>query len=313
MTQRPRILIVDDDRAFLETYEDLLGEQGYDIQAATTRTEAIRRLDEPGWGVVLIDQKLQGPSGPDSGLDLIAEASLRAPGAKAILATGYASKEAVERAFELGAYDYLEKTEVFEALLRVKVRNAFEAVRERWLSTLDPGETERAIRETWAATQAERDKNKKGALLEQLMVLLFKSVAGLHRVSTRLRNEVEEIDVLVQNDSTDPFWQKESPYFLVECKNWSKHVGTKEVRDVWAKMEAHHNRCRLAFFVAAGGFAESIRTEQAGQSRSDRMIIFVGPGDLDELVRSGDRNAFLKETHPRAAFPGDPAGGESPA
>lgn len=166
MTHRPRILIVDDDRAFLEAYEDLLGEQGYDVQTATTRTDAIRRLDEPGWGVVLVDQKLQGPGGPDSGLDLIAEASRRAPAAKAILVTAYASKAAVERAFELGAYDYLVKGEVFAALLRVKVRNAFEAVRERWLSTLDPSETERAIGDTWSAARAERDKNKKGTLLE---------------------------------------------------------------------------------------------------------------------------------------------------
>jgi CheY-like chemotaxis protein len=313
MTNRPRILIVDDDQAFLDTYQDLLGEQGYDVHAATTQSEATRRLDEPGWSVVIIDQKLQGPSGHDTGLDLIVEASRRAPGAKAILATAYASKEAVERAFELGAYDYLTKNEVFEALLRVKVRNAVEAVRERWLSSLDPGETERAIHDTWAAAQAERDKNKKGALLEQLMALLFKSISGLHRVWVRIRNEVEEIDLLVQNDSTDPFWQKESPYILVECKNWSTHVGAKEVLNLWAKMEGRHNRCRLAFFVAAGGFADSIRALQLQQARDERLIVLVGPGNLDELVRSRNRNAFLKEMHRRAAFPGGSAGGDSSA
>ncbi|HEU4410207.1 MAG TPA: restriction endonuclease [Polyangiaceae bacterium] len=183
-------------------------------------------------------------------------------------------------------------------------------MRERWLSTLDPGETEQAIRDTWAAAQAERDKNEKGTLLEQPMVLLFKSVPGTHHLWTRVRNEVEEIDLLVLNESADPLRKKESTCFLVECKNWSDHVGTKEVRELWGEMEAHHKRCRLAFFVAAGGFAKGVRDEQRGPSRDDRMIIFTGPGDLDELVRSGDRNAFLKEMHRRAAFPGDPAGGE---
>jgi ActR/RegA family two-component response regulator len=308
-----KVLIVDDDKPFLEAYEDVLTAQGYWVQCTATRTEAIRRLDEPGWSVVIIDQKLQGPTGPDSGLDLLAEARVRAPGAKAILATAYASKEAVERAFREGAYDYLEKSPVFPSLLRVKVRNAFEAVRERWLSSLDPGETERVILSTWAAAQVERDKNKKGALLEQLVNLLLKSVPGMRRLWTRVRNEIEEIDLLVQNDSTDPFWQKESPYLLVECKNWSGRVGTKEVRDLWAKMEGHHKRCRLALFVAAGGFAESLRTLQATQAHDERMVILIGPNDLDELVRSRDRNAFLKELHRRAAFPGDPAEGGAPA
>src|SRR5689334_15626969 len=119
-----RILIVDDDPAFLETYEEILAAEGYAVETATTHGEALRRLDEPGWTVVLVDQKLQGPGGPDSGLGLIDETRRRAPGAKVLLVTAYASREAVERAFREGAYDYLEKTAVFEALLRVKVRNA---------------------------------------------------------------------------------------------------------------------------------------------------------------------------------------------
>ncbi|KYF57024.1 hypothetical protein BE08_06655 [Sorangium cellulosum] len=109
----------------------MLSAEGYTVETATTHAEALRRLDEPGWSVILVDQKLQGPGGPDTGLDLITESRRRAPGAKVLLATAYASKETVERAFREGAYDYLEKTPVFEALLRVKVRNAMEAVRER--------------------------------------------------------------------------------------------------------------------------------------------------------------------------------------
>jgi Restriction endonuclease len=144
------------------------------------------------------------------------------------------------------------------------------------------------------------------------MVLLFRSVPGLHHLWTRVRNEIEEIDLLVQNNSTDPFWQKVSPYILVECKNWSAHVGTKELRDFSGKMDRRHAQCRLALFVAAGGFADSVRTWQVVESKSDRLVILIGPGDLDELVRSRDRNAFLKELHRRAAFPGDPAEGGAP-
>ncbi len=300
MNDNGRILIIDDDTAFLETYEDLLSAEGYAVERAMTRTQALARLDEPGWSVVIVDQKLIGPGGPDNGLDLIGEVGLRAPGAKAILATAYASKEAVERAFRDGAYDYLEKGSVFAALLRVKVRNAMEAVRERWLGSLDQGETEKAIRATWEAVQAEKDRNKKGLLLEQLMELLLKTIPGFGRLDTRMKNEIEELDILVRNDSTDAFWQKESPYILVECKNWSGHVGTKELRDLFGKFEARYQRYRLALFVAAGGFADTVRQDLRTRAREGLLVMLISPGDLDELVKCSDRSAVLKDVHQRA-------------
>src|SRR6185369_3945785 len=149
-----RILIIDDDPAFIETYKDLLALEGYTVEAATTYSEALHRLDEPDWRVVLVDQKLQGAAVAYTGLDLIAESRNRAPGAKVLLVAAHASKEAVERAFREGAYEYLEKTTVFEAMLRVKVRNAMEVVSERWLATLNLDGMELAIRDTWAGVQA---------------------------------------------------------------------------------------------------------------------------------------------------------------
>ena len=290
-----RILIIDDDPAFIETYKDLLALEGYTVEAATTYSEALHRLDEPDWRVVLVDQKLNGSGGADTGLDLIAESRSRAPSAKVILATAYASKEAVERAFREGAYEYLEKTPIFEAMLRVKVRNAMEAVSERWLATLNLDDTERAIQETWVAAQAERDNNKKGFLLERLVALLLKSIPGLERLDTRLRNSVEEIDVLVQNGSTDPFWQTESPYILVECKNWSKHVGTEELCDLWGKMEGSYHRCRLALLIAPGGVTPTVRDLQLRKAEKDMLVVLIGAGDLDDLIRCKDRNEALKE------------------
>ena len=62
-----RILIVDDDQMFLDTYRDLLSRDGYTVETATTREAALARLDENDWDVVLFDQKLLGRSGPDQG------------------------------------------------------------------------------------------------------------------------------------------------------------------------------------------------------------------------------------------------------
>ena len=296
-----RILIIDDDAAFLDTYEDLLSAEGYVVERAMTRSKAFERLDEPGWGVVIVDQKLNGPGGPDDGLELLAEVAIRAPAAKTILATAYASPSAIERAFKDGAYDYLEKTSTFPALLRVKVRNALEVVRQRWLGSLDTSATEQAIHSTWEAVRIEKDRQRKGRLLEELMELLLKTMVGFNRLSARMKNENEELDILVQNNSPDPFWQKESQYILVECKNWStQHVGTKDLRDLLGKLEGRYNRCRLALFVAVGGFAETVRQALLSHAHKDRLVLLIGPGDLESLVKSADRNATLQDIHRRA-------------
>src|SRR5437868_4245450 len=122
------ILIVDDDPDFVAVYKETFTAQGLLVSVAHSTAEATRMLEEGGatLDVVLLDQKLQGPGGPDSGLEMISRVAQLAPFAKAIVVTGYASPDAIERAFQIGAYDYLVKNGAFEALLRAKMRNAIE-------------------------------------------------------------------------------------------------------------------------------------------------------------------------------------------
>ena len=142
-----------------------------------------------------------------------------------MIVTAFAAPDVIERAFALGAYDYLEKGRNFTALLRAKVRNASEAVRERRLGELDAGGRETELQAAWIAATTETDRPRKGKLLEQFMLLLFRTIPGFHHVRTNVRNEIEEVDLLIRNESQDPLWSKEGPFFLAECKNWSSRVG----------------------------------------------------------------------------------------
>jgi ActR/RegA family two-component response regulator len=296
-----KILIIDDDAAFLRMYEDRLGEEGYLVETVTDARGALAKLDEPGWDAVLIDQKLQGEGGPDSGLDLIGEAARRAPGAKAFLVTAYATRAAITRAFREGAYDYLQKDEFFSALLAPKLRNAVEAVRALRMAELSGDETEATIRETWAAAESEKDANRKGKLLEDLMVLIFKTVPGFHQTTLRRQNELEEIDLLIQNASTDPLWVNErTSYILVECKNWSKPVGVPELTVFIGKIAKRYGRCRLGFFIAPGGVTRTFKGELAAKREGDHLVVLVDRDALLELVGTTDRNAVLKKLHERA-------------
>jgi CheY-like chemotaxis protein len=295
-----KILIVDDDESFREMYETRLGEEGYIVETASDQDAALKMFDRGGWEVILIDQKLQGRGGPDTGLDLIAEASSRAPHAKTFLITAYATPKAVARAFREGAYDYLQKDQLFSALLSPKVRNAVEVVRALRMAEQTTAETEAQIRATWAGVESETDPNRKGKLLEDLMLLLFKTIPGFHQTTPNRQNDIEEIDILVQNASTDPFWSKESQYFLAECKNWSKPAGAPELRSFLYKLERRFNRAHLGFFIAPGGFAGTLKEALLAERREKHLVVLVDHDALSELVQSTDRGAVLKRFHERA-------------
>ncbi|NMO14964.1 response regulator [Pyxidicoccus fallax] len=296
-----RILIVDDSPEFLDTYRTILGTEGYTVVTVEDGKSALQKLDEPGWDLVLLDRKLQGRFGPDTGLDLMRDIQTRAPGAKIILVTGVADAESVERAFTSGAYDYLEKNAYLEAILKIKVRNALEAARERRMAALANGKREEAIRELWNGVKTERDPHKKGQQLEDLVALLFKSIHGFERTQTNRKSLDEQIDILIPNESTDPFWQQaQSQYFLGECKNWSKPVGPTELDSFRLDIKRRFGRCRLGFFIGIAGFTQGFQTRLTTAREDDALIVTLDANQLGELVDSRDRNAKLKDLHARA-------------
>ena len=235
-------------------------------------------------------------------MDLIGEAVRRAPHAKTFLVTAYATPRAIARAFREGAYDYLQKDELFSALLSPKLRNAVEAVRAMRMAEQTTAETEAQIREIWAAVESETDPNRKGKLLEDLMVLLFKTIPGFHQTTPNRQNDIEEIEILVQNSSMDAFWSKESQYFLAECKNWSKPAGAPELRSFLYKLERRFHRAHLGFFIAPGGFTGTLRDTLLAERKEKHLVVLVDHDALSELVQSPDRSSVLKRFHERAVL-----------
>jgi CheY-like chemotaxis protein len=305
MTSPGRILIIDDDPDFVLVYREMLERQGLEVTSVSNAADAAEALERSGadTDVVLLDQKLQGPGGPDSGLDLIARVSSLAPFAKTIVVTGYARPESIERAFRAGVYDYLVKNGAFDALLTAKVRNAVEVTRERRFAVLSKDATVSALRATWELVRTESDRNRKGALLEELVKLLFRATPGFERVETRLDNGVEEIDIVVDNRSDDPLWKQDgASYLLGECKNWSSPCGSAEFRSFHAKLTNKYGRARTGFFFAPGGFTRAFHEARAEHKAATALVIPVDAADLQRWIDEDDRQQVLRDLHRRAVF-----------
>lgn len=100
------VLLVDDDETLLETMKIILEGKGYNVDTSSTGEEALERLSERYYDVVVLDIVL-----PDlSGIDLLKSLEThRIPRVRKIILTGNATLENAVQALNLGADAYLIK------------------------------------------------------------------------------------------------------------------------------------------------------------------------------------------------------------
>jgi two-component system, NtrC family, response regulator AtoC len=102
---RGTILLVEDRDSLRRLLARALADEGYEVAAAATGAEAVRRLAERTFDLVLTDLKLPGISG----LEVLAAARERQPRTPVVVLTGYGTVGAAVEAMKLGAFDFLEK------------------------------------------------------------------------------------------------------------------------------------------------------------------------------------------------------------
>ncbi|HYH96946.1 sensor histidine kinase [Hyalangium sp.] len=102
--RRPRVLVVDDNVAFLDNLQELLSDAGYDVSIAAT-CQAARERAKGGFDLALVDLRL--PDG--DGTVLAAELKGGSPESEVVLLTGFATLETAMAAVRAGACAYLMK------------------------------------------------------------------------------------------------------------------------------------------------------------------------------------------------------------
>ncbi len=100
-----RVLVVEDDSFFRETFRDLLREDGYEVDVAASGAEALEKLYDQYYHVIVTDLVMQGING----LDLLSNVKQYDPSIEVILVTGHANVETAIYALKNGARDYLVK------------------------------------------------------------------------------------------------------------------------------------------------------------------------------------------------------------
>ncbi|MBI4273800.1 MAG: ActR/PrrA/RegA family redox response regulator transcription factor [Rhizobiales bacterium] len=132
------LLIVDDDKPFLERLARAMESRGFAVTVANSVASGLRALEHAAPAFAVIDMRL----GDGNGLDVIAALMRRRPDARGIVLTGYGNIATAVNAVKLGAFDYLAKPadadDVVAALLAVEGKkaeppdNPMSADRVRW-------------------------------------------------------------------------------------------------------------------------------------------------------------------------------------
>ena len=101
----PVVLVVEDEKDLVATYERLLRRQGCAITAAGTLRDGLAALDSGQFALVIADLRL--PDG--NGLEIVRSARQRPGGPPVIVVTGFVSLQSRQDALGAGAMAYLAK------------------------------------------------------------------------------------------------------------------------------------------------------------------------------------------------------------
>jgi two-component system, response regulator RegA len=137
-TAERSLLIVEDDKSFLQRLARAMEARGFQVTIAETVADGLHQVERMPPAYAVVDMRLAD----GNGLDVVSALKHRRPDARAIVLTGYGNIATAVNAVKIGAVDYLSKPadadDVVAALLAMEGRKAeppehpMSADRVRW-------------------------------------------------------------------------------------------------------------------------------------------------------------------------------------
>jgi len=116
------ILILDDEPIVSKRLRPSLEKKGYKVEAFTTSKEALERIEEHEFDIVVTDLKMEGVDGMQF-LTLVKE---KYPDTEVIIITGFATMATAKESFTKGVFDFLAKPfklgEIAEVIARAEAK-----------------------------------------------------------------------------------------------------------------------------------------------------------------------------------------------
>lgn len=118
------VLLVDDEKDFVESLAQRLELRGFNVSCAFDGTEAVEMIKEKEYDVIILDVKMPGKSGIETFHEIKEIKKI----SQIIMLTGHATVETAIEGMKMGAFDYLMKpTDTKELIEKIEKANALVA------------------------------------------------------------------------------------------------------------------------------------------------------------------------------------------
>jgi DNA-binding NtrC family response regulator len=114
-----KVLLVDDEKEFLEIMSERMKARDMDVTTATSARQALEIIEKESFDAIILDFQMPGMDG----MDALKAIKAKKPELQIILLTGYATVEKSVEAMKIGATDFIEKPADLEVLAE-KIKKA---------------------------------------------------------------------------------------------------------------------------------------------------------------------------------------------
>ncbi len=105
MTELTSILILDDEPIVSKRLKPSLEKKGYEVESFTRSADALQRIQERRFNIVITDLKMEGVDG----MHFLTEVKEKFPETEVIVITGFATMATAKESFTKGVFDFLAK------------------------------------------------------------------------------------------------------------------------------------------------------------------------------------------------------------
>lgn len=145
------------------------------------------------------------------------------------------------------------------------------------------------------------NSQQKGKILEDFMCYIFDKIPGIKIPKRNIMNnfQTEEIDIFLWNNRSPRGLYFYPPIIPVECKNWTKTLGSSEVSYFIAKIR--NRGCDHGLLIATNGITGSSGRntgaffEISNALRDGIRVIFITQEEILNIITTDDLISIIQE------------------
>jgi hypothetical protein len=143
-----------------------------------------------------------------------------------------------------------------------------------------------SLNKLWNRSLISKNSTKKGKLLEEFLSRMISKDENFVVVERNLRTKSEELDIVLENSGKTQFYsQMGCPLILLECKNWSSKIGSKEIRDFAQKVQNRpRHLCSVGVLVTTSKLTRDAIHELLGYRGKDFVIATLERKDIKTIL-----------------------------